>query len=58
MKENTAQRILDTAQDLIRHRGYSAFSYADIADRVGIRKASIHYHFAAKEDLVLSLIHI
>jgi len=51
MKTDTAAHILDVAQDLVRCRGYSAFSYADIARQVGIRKASIHYHFPAKEDL-------
>ena len=55
MKE-TAQQILDVAQDLVRCRGYSAFSYADIAKQVGIRKASIHYHFPSKEDLARELV--
>jgi len=32
------------------------FSYADIADRVGIRKASIHHHFPTKGDLGQALI--
>ena len=36
---------------LIQTRGYSAFSYADIAETLGIRKASIHYHFPSKTDL-------
>ncbi len=35
MKE-TAQQILDVAQDLVHCRGYSAFSYADISQQVGI----------------------
>lgn len=56
MKQNTAQQILDVAQSMVRHRGYSAFSYADIAKEVGIRKASIHYHFPGKEDLVKELV--
>ncbi|MEM6252930.1 MAG: TetR/AcrR family transcriptional regulator [Cyanobacteria bacterium P01_D01_bin.156] len=55
MKE-TAQQILDVAQDLVRCRGYSAFSYADISAQVGIRKASIHYHFPTKEALVQALV--
>ena len=56
MKQNTAQQILDVAQSMVRNRGYSAFSYADIAKEIGIRKASIHYHFPSKEDLVKELV--
>jgi len=56
MKQDTAQQILDAAQLMVRNRGYSAFSYADIAKEVGIRKASIHYHFPSKEDLVKELV--
>ena len=50
-RSETAQQILDLAEALIQTRGYSAFSYQDIADRLGIRKASIHYHFPSKTDL-------
>lgn len=35
----------------MRTRGYAAFSYADLSETVGIRKASIHHHFPTKEDL-------
>lgn len=48
---DTRQSLLDHAAELIRTRGYTGFSYADLAERVGIRKASIHHHFPAKEDL-------
>ncbi|MEL6224758.1 MAG: TetR/AcrR family transcriptional regulator [Cyanobacteria bacterium J06627_8] len=56
MEKNTAQRILDVAQDMVRRQGYSAFSYADISQQVGIRKASIHYHFPSKDELVKRLV--
>ncbi|MEM7064679.1 MAG: TetR/AcrR family transcriptional regulator [Cyanobacteria bacterium P01_B01_bin.77] len=56
MENNTAKRILDVAQDMVRNRGYSAFSYADISTQVGIRKASIHYHFPSKDELVTELV--
>lgn len=56
MEKSTAQQILDVAQDIVRNRGYSAFSYADISEQVGIRKASIHYHFPSKDDLVRTLV--
>ncbi len=52
----TADDILDCAQNLIMKGGYNGFSYADIADVVGIRKASIHHHFPSKAALVRALI--
>jgi TetR/AcrR family transcriptional regulator, transcriptional repressor for nem operon len=51
----TRDRILDIAQRLIQTRGFSAFSYADIATEVGIRKASIHHHFPTKGELAVAL---
>ena len=54
MESNTAVRIRETAHDLIAERGYFGFSYADIAETVGIRKASIHHHFPSKVDLVVA----
>lgn len=51
MSLNTRQQLLSHAEQLIRTRGYSGFSYADLANQVGIRKASIHHHFSFKEKL-------
>lgn len=50
-RSKTAGEILDIAETLIQTRGYNAFSYQDISDALGIRKASIHYHFPSKADL-------
>lgn len=47
----TATLILDTAEELIQANGFHAFSFQDVADRVGIKKASIYYHFPAKAAL-------
>ena len=55
MAKDTATQLLDTAQDLVQERGYNAFSYKDLAEAVGIRTASIHYHFPSKSDLALAL---
>jgi TetR/AcrR family transcriptional repressor of nem operon len=52
----TASRILDIAERLVQSRGYNAFSYADVAQAVGVRKASLHYHFATKADLGQALV--
>jgi TetR/AcrR family transcriptional repressor of nem operon len=53
---NTSEEILSCARALIVAGGYNGFSYADIADVVGIRKASIHHHFPSKVDLVKALV--
>lgn len=53
---STYDHILACAQKLIVSGGYNGFSYADIADIVGIRKASIHHHFPSKIDLVQTLV--
>jgi TetR/AcrR family transcriptional repressor of nem operon len=56
MQGETAERILDAANALLIDRGYSAFSYADIAETVKIRKASIHHHFPTKSGLVVAVL--
>lgn len=48
---DTATQLMDAARVLIQDRGYNAFSYKDLAEQVGIRTASIHYHFPSKGDL-------
>lgn len=53
-KESTRSRqeeILSVAQDFIQTRGYNGFSYRDLATAIGIKSASIHYHFPTKGDL-------
>ena len=53
---DTAQRILDIAEQLVQMRGFNAFSYAHIAAELGITKASLHYHFSGKAELGQALI--
>lgn len=52
---DTRERILESAQRLVRQRGFNGFSYAVVAEEVGIRKASLHHHFASKVDLGVAL---
>lgn len=52
----TLEHILASAQRLVQQRGFNGFSYADIAEEVGIRKASLHHYFPTKVDLGLALI--
>jgi TetR/AcrR family transcriptional repressor of nem operon len=51
----TRTALLDAAQELAQTRGFNAFSFRDLSERVGIRTASIHYHFHTKGDLAREL---
>jgi len=53
---DTKSQLLSEAEALVRTVGFAAFSYGDLAERVGIRKASIHYHFPTKEILGTALV--
>ncbi len=48
---DTARKIADTFQNMVMQRGFNAVSYGDIAKELGIRTASIHYHFPTKAGL-------
>ncbi|WP_165230527.1 TetR/AcrR family transcriptional regulator [Aquisphaera insulae] len=52
----TREAVLDVSQNLLQTRGLNAFSFRDVAERVGIKAASIHYHFPSKTELCLALI--
>ncbi len=49
--KNTRGEIIRIADDLIRTRGYNAFSYTDISKQLNIKNAAVHYYFPAKSDL-------
>lgn len=48
---DTRTMLLDLAERLTRQRGYNAFSFRDLSERVGVTTASIHYHFPTKAEL-------
>ena len=51
----TRERILDVALELFNDRGYDKTSLREIAERLGITKAALYYHFDSKEDILLEL---
>lgn len=55
-KEDTKQKILKTALKFIQLKSYNSFSFSDIAKEVGIKKASVHYHFESKEILGIAAV--
>ena len=52
-----AEQILTAAEIRMRRGGYDAVSFRDLASDVGIKSASVHYHFPQKADLGAALVH-
>ncbi|HEX7302766.1 helix-turn-helix domain-containing protein [Lentzea sp.] len=53
---DTKQRILQTARELFAAQGVQQTSLQEIADRLGITKPALYYHFSSREELVRSIV--
>jgi len=51
MSTNAKEAILEAAKRTAQAHGYSGLNFRELADEVGIKAASIHYHFPSKADL-------
>ncbi|MGD0199092.1 MAG: helix-turn-helix domain-containing protein [Solirubrobacteraceae bacterium] len=49
------ERILDVSLELFNEQGYDKTSLREIAERLGVTKAALYYHFERKEDILLEL---
>lgn len=56
LEGDAKKRIIDSGEKLLLKKGFNGFSYADIAAALGIKNASIHYHFPSKCDLGQAII--
>jgi AcrR family transcriptional regulator len=52
----SAQRVLAAALDLFTEQGFEGTSLQQIADRLGVTKAAVYYHFRSKDDLLDALV--
>lgn len=48
--------IIQAAAQIFRRKGYHAASMQDIADAVGLQKASLYHHFTSKQDILLEIL--
>jgi AcrR family transcriptional regulator len=55
-RSGTRQRIQEVARDLFLQQGVQRTSLQDIADKLGITKPALYYHFPSREDLVRSIL--
>jgi TetR/AcrR family transcriptional repressor of nem operon len=53
---NPKRAIMDLAEALLQEKGFNGFSYAHISAELGVKNATIHYHFATKEELACAVI--
>ncbi|TIO29000.1 TetR/AcrR family transcriptional regulator [Mesorhizobium sp.] len=51
MSTNSREAILEAARRTAQAHGYGGLNFRELADEVGIKAASIHYHFPSKADL-------
>lgn len=49
---DTRARILEVALQAFVERGFASTTLQDVADRLGLTKAALYYHFKSKEELV------
>jgi AcrR family transcriptional regulator len=52
----TRERILEVALELFSEAGYDKTSLREVAERVGVTKAALYYHFPSKESVLMALI--
>ena len=52
---STRERILDVALDLFTEKGFDRTSLREIAERLGVTKAALYYHFSSKDDILMAL---
>jgi AcrR family transcriptional regulator len=55
-KNETHARLLDTASQLFATGGFTTTSIREVADAMGIEKASLYYYTASKDDLCYQII--
>ena len=53
--KSTKKKIVNAALDLFTTQGFEATSVSQLADAVGIRKASMYSHFESKQDILNAL---
>jgi AcrR family transcriptional regulator len=54
--QSTRARIQAVALELFTEQGYEKTSLREVAERLGVTKAALYYHFKSKDEIVTSLV--
>jgi len=57
-RTDTREQIRVVALEMFAERGYAGTSLREIAERLGVTKAAVYYHFPTKEDILASLLKV
>jgi TetR/AcrR family transcriptional repressor of nem operon len=52
---NSREAILEAARRAAQSRGYAGLNFRELADEVGVKHASLYYHFETKGDLAAAV---
>src|SRR2546429_4986714 len=55
-RTDTRSRVQKVALELFAEQGYEKTSLREIADRLGVTKAALYYHFKSKEEIVWTIV--
>jgi len=54
--DDTASQIRQVALDLFSEQGFDGTSLQQIADRLGVTKAALYYHYRSKDELLAAVV--
>lgn len=55
MSTDSREKIMAAGREIAQARGYGGLNFRDIAEKVGIKAASLYHHFPSKEDLGVAI---
>jgi AcrR family transcriptional regulator len=55
-RTDTRERALAVALELFAHQGYTVTSLREIAERLGVTKAALYFHFRTKEEILHAIL--
>lgn len=54
--EESKVRLIEAAVEIIRGEGYGALSARRLAEKVGLKRQIVHYHFGTTEELLIAVV--